>query len=169
MATKELLEANEIFAASFKKPELVPRDLLIVSCMDPRIQPYEQLGFKIGAGGIVRNAGGSAHNALPSIIISQQNFGVRNLAIFHHTDCGMTKFTTEGMREKVKKVHPGRDDVADLIDAIDFHHITDVEESVKSDVKYLAENPLIAKSTNITGWVYDTETGKIAKVADVRT
>ncbi|KAJ7021380.1 carbonic anhydrase [Mycena alexandri] len=169
MATQQFVEANEIYAASFKKPRLVPKDLLIVSCMDPRIQPYEQLGFKIGSGGIVRNAGGSAHNALPSIIVSQQNFGVRNLAIFHHTDCGMTKFTTEGMRDKVKKANPGREDVAELIDGIDFHCITDVEESVKSDVKFLAEHALIARGTNITGWVYDVETGKISKVADALT
>ncbi|KAJ7785877.1 carbonic anhydrase [Mycena metata] len=167
MAAQQLIEANELYAATFKKTEILPRDLVIVSCLDPRIQPYEQLGFKIGAGGIIRNAGGSAHNALPGILVVQQNYGIRNIAVFHHTDCGMTKFTTEGMRDKVKKANPGREDVAELIDAIDFHHITDVKESVESDVKWLAENPLIVKGTNITGWVYDVDTGKISKVADV--
>ncbi|KAJ7169463.1 hypothetical protein C8R46DRAFT_1088851, partial [Mycena filopes] len=127
-----LIEANQFYAATFQKPELLPRDLLIVkflnlirNCIDQPFRPYEQLGLNIGAGGIIRNAGGSAHNALPGIIIVQQNYGGRNIAVFHHTDCGMTHFMTEGMREKVKKANPGRDDIAQMIDAIDFHHITD--------------------------------------------
>ncbi|KAJ6574649.1 carbonic anhydrase [Mycena capillaripes] len=164
---KEFLEANEKYAASFVKVKMIPRDVLLVTCMDPRVHPYEQFGMKIGEGGIVRNAGGSAHDAINSIVVAQHVFGTSHIAIVHHTDCGMTKFTTEWLREKVKKANPGREDVAQTVDGIDFHTFTDAEASVKSDLKFLAENPLVVKGSRITGWVYDVETGKMRQTAEV--
>ncbi|KAJ7275498.1 carbonic anhydrase [Mycena haematopus] len=111
--------------------------------------------------------GGSAEDAMNSIIVAQHVFKTSQIAIVHHTDCGGTKFTTEWLRNKVKEANPGREDVAKTIDNIDFHTFTDAEESVRRDLKYLAENPLVAKGSKITGWVYDIETGKISQVGDV--
>jgi carbonic anhydrase len=138
--------------------------------------------MKIGEGIMVRNAGGSAyvlhrpilrhgantlflqcrHDAINSIVVAQHAFGVDEIAVFHHTDCGMTKVTTQFLRDTVKKANPGREDVAKTVDGMDFHHITNVEESVHADVKFLAENPLVKKGSKITGWVYDVETGKVS-------
>ncbi|KAF8213535.1 carbonic anhydrase, partial [Mycena galopus ATCC 62051] len=124
--------------------------------------PYAQLGLKNGQAVIIRNAGGSAVDAVRSIMVPQHFLGVDGeIAVFHHTDCGLTRVTTEQMREIVKKANPGRDDIAATVNGMEFHHILDVEESVKSDVKYLAENPLILKGTKLSGWVYETETGKV--------
>jgi len=169
MSAQEFIEANQKYAASFTKPKINRRNVLVVTCMDPRIHPYEQLGLKIGEAGIVRNAGGSAEDAINSILVAQHMFENRHVAIVHHTDCGMTKFTTEGLRNKIKEANPGRDDVAKTVDGIDFHNFTeaDVEESVKRDLKYLAENPLVVKGSKVTGWVYDVETGKISQVGEV--
>ncbi|KAF8213582.1 carbonic anhydrase [Mycena galopus ATCC 62051] len=163
---KDFLEANEKYAPTFETFPLVPK-VLVVTCMDSRVHPYEQWGMKIGEGGIIRNGGGSAEEAINNILIVQQLFGGREIAIVHHTDCGMTKFTTEWMRNKIKEAHPGRDDIAKTIDAVHFHNFTDIEGSVKHDLKYLAENPMILKGTHVTGWVYDVETGKMSQVGDV--
>ncbi|KAF7367310.1 Carbonic anhydrase [Mycena sanguinolenta] len=167
MIAQEFIEANQEYAANFSKPKLNRRNVLVVTCMDPRIHPYEQLGLKIGEGGIVRNAGGSAEDAINSIVVVQHVFEVSQIAIVHHTDCGATKFTTEWLRNKVKEANPGRDDVAQTIDNMDFHTFTDAEQSVRRDLKYLAENPLVLKGTSVTGWVYDVETGKISQVDEV--
>jgi len=163
---QEFIQANQKYVTSFDKPKMSPRDVLLVTCMDPRIQPYEQLGMKIGEGGIVRNAGGSAEDALNSILVAQHFFGVNHIAILHHTDCGMTKFTTEWLQDKVKKSNPG-DDVAQMVDGIDFHTFTDVEASVKADLKFLADHPLLVKGSKISGWVYDVDTGKLSQTANV--
>ncbi|KAJ6590562.1 carbonic anhydrase [Mycena vulgaris] len=167
MISAEFVEANTKYAASYVKAPIRPKNPFIITCMDPRVHPYEQLGLNIGEGGIVRNAGGSAQEAINSIVVAQHFFGNKEIAIFHHTDCGMTKFTTEWLRDTVKKANPGREDVAKTVDGMDFHHITNVEESVHADVKFLVENPLVRKGTKITGWVYDVDTGKISQVADV--
>ncbi|KAJ7785865.1 carbonic anhydrase [Mycena metata] len=166
MSTEEFLQANEQYAANFNKPDRsLFKNMIIVTCMDPRLNPYEQLGLKFGEAIHIRNAGGSAKEALRSIMVAQHFIGVNGtISIFHHKDCGMSRVTTSQMRDLVKKATPGRDDVAAEVDTIDFHHIVHIEGSVKADVKFLTESPLVLKGTKITGWVYDVDTGKISKV-----
>ncbi|KAJ7042673.1 carbonic anhydrase [Mycena alexandri] len=166
MSTEEFLQANEEYAASFNKPDRsLFKNVIIVTCMDPRLNPYEQLGLKFGEAIHIRNAGGSAKEALRSIMVAQHAVGVTGpIAVFHHKDCGMSRVTTSQMRDLVKKATPGRDDVAAEVDHIDFHHIEHIEQSVKADVKFLVDNPVVLQGTKITGWVYDVDTGKISKV-----
>ncbi|KAJ7983182.1 hypothetical protein DFH06DRAFT_1172602, partial [Mycena polygramma] len=83
------------------------------------------------------------------------------IAVFHHTDCGLSRVTTDEMRNLVKKANPGRDDIAATVEGMHFHHITDIAGSVKTDVQFLATNPLVVKGTKISGWVYDVDTGKV--------
>jgi len=90
-----------------------------------------------------------------------QEIGVRDVAVIHHTDCGMTHFSSESLRQKIKQDNPDDSVVAKLVDEMDFDHIEDLEASVKSDVKYLREHALVKKETKITGWIYDIKTGKV--------
>ncbi|KAF7367278.1 Carbonic anhydrase [Mycena sanguinolenta] len=166
----DLLQANEKYAANFAslKPDMGRfRNMMIIACCDPRVDPYDLLGLKNGEALIIRNAGGSAVDAVRSIMVPQHSFGVTGeIAVIHHTDCGMTKVTTDQMRELVKKANPARDDVAATVDSMDFYHILNIEEAVKNDVKFLSENPLLLKGTKLSGWVHDLETGKISKVVE---
>jgi carbonic anhydrase len=104
----------------------------------------------------------SRKEALRSIVISQRLLGTREIAVFHHTGCGMLTFTTPQLRDIVKKAHPGDEGVAKEVDSIDFLEFPHLEESVKSDVKHLEDNPLVLKETTITGWIYEVETGKVS-------
>ena len=60
----------------------------------------------------------------------------------------------DGKQEK----HP---DKAKEIDAIDFLTFPVLEPSIEADVEYLKQHPLLVDNTNITGWVYEVETGKV--------
>ena len=100
-------------------------------------------------------------DALRSIIISQRLLGTREIAVFHHTGCGMLTFSTNDLRGILKKAHPGDAAVASLADSIDFLEFGHLEDSVKSDVAFLRENPLVLTESIITGWVYEVETGKV--------
>jgi len=140
------------------------KQLTIVACMDARIDPAASLGIKEGDAHVIRNAGGSAKEALRSIVISQRLLGTREVAVFHHTGCGMLTFTTPQLRDIVKKAHPDDEEVAKEVDAIDFLEFPHLEESVKSDVKLLEDNPLVLKEIKITGWIYEVETGKVVQV-----
>ncbi|KAJ7139713.1 hypothetical protein C8R44DRAFT_975465 [Mycena epipterygia] len=100
MAAQQFIETK--YAASFPKSKNAP-EILVVTCMDPRLKTNED--------GIIRNAGGSAEAVISSIVIAQHFIGVTEIAAIHYTDCGRERFTTEGLRETAKKANPGRDDV----------------------------------------------------------
>jgi carbonic anhydrase len=44
--------------------------------MDARIDPAQAFGINLGDAHVIRNAGASAHDALRSIVISEQLLGV---------------------------------------------------------------------------------------------
>ncbi|TFK57628.1 carbonic anhydrase [Heliocybe sulcata] len=110
------------------------------------------LGLKEGDAHIIRNAGGSARDALRSIIISQRLLGTREVAVFHHTKCGMLTFSTDQLRKMVKDSDPN-DEGLNAVDKIDFLEFDDLEGSVKKDVEFLQNNPLVLKETKVSGWL----------------
>jgi carbonic anhydrase len=50
-------------------------------------------------------------------------------------------------------------------DNIDFLPFKDVEQSVRDDVAFLRNSPLIPQSIDITGFVYDVKSGKLLPVS----
>ena len=99
--------------------------------------------------------------ALRSIVISQRLLGTTEIAIFHHTDCGMLTFTNDDIRHKVKTEEPGNVVVADAVDKIDFLPFPNLKESVKDDVEFLKGSKLLKKGTHLSGWIYDVTSGKV--------
>ena len=74
----------------------------------------------------------------------------------------MLTFTTEELQQKVKTASPGDEAVASAIKEINFLEFAHLEDSVKDDVKFLQDNPLVLPETTITGWTYDVTTGKVS-------
>ncbi|EPT01634.1 hypothetical protein FOMPIDRAFT_1029646 [Fomitopsis schrenkii] len=163
----EFVKANEQYVAGFGEkgalPILPAKKLAIVTCMDARLNVFSELGIKEGDAHIIRNAGGAAKDALRSIIVSQRLLGTREIAVIHHTACGMTTFQTEELRARVKAADPANAALYD-VDAIDFLEFADLEKSVRDDVGWLREHPLVLPESQITGWVYEVETGKVRQV-----
>ena len=95
-----------------------------------------------------------------SVIISQRLLGTREIAVFHHTGCGMLTFTTPQLHQIVKDSDPTNPEL-NAVEKIDFLEFPELEQSIKDDVNFLRENPLVLKETEITGWVYDVESGKV--------
>ncbi|KAK0459113.1 carbonic anhydrase [Desarmillaria tabescens] len=138
------------------------KKLIVVTCMDARIDPAASLGIELGEAHVIRNAGGRVQDAIRSIIISQRLLGTREIAVFHHTDCGMMTFTTQDLQNQI--VDEDGAEAASLVNDIDFLEFSKLEESVKQDVKYLQSHPLVLKDTPITGWIYHLENGKVTQV-----
>jgi len=133
--------------------------------MDARLNPEEFLGLNLGEAHIIRNAGGLAKESLRSIIISQRLLGTKDVLVIHHSDCGMLTFSDEQLRSKVINAHPGDTSVSEAVNDLQFGPFPDLDRSVKDDVAFLKNHPLVLKEGNITGWVYEVETGKIREVA----
>jgi carbonic anhydrase len=157
----ELLEANREYVKTFDRGDLpMPpgRRLAVVTCMDARIVPSRQLGLEEGDAHVIRNAGGRARDALRSLVISQRLLGTNEIAVIHHTDCGMLTFTNPDLHAKVKQ------DLGADSSGIDFLPFSDVEESVREDVAFLLSSPLIPGDVLIRGFVYDVRTGGLTEV-----
>lgn len=157
----EFEQANTSYASKFTKGDLAlppARKVLVLACMDARLDPARVLGLEEGDAHVVRNAGGRAADALRSVIISQRLLGTREIVIIHHSDCGMLTFTDESLRDQVKE------ETTYNVDNIAFLPFHDLKQSVLDDVRSLKENPLVL-TVPITGYIYDVKTGKIEKVA----
>jgi carbonic anhydrase len=159
----ELFQANEHFANALgevESPPLPPaRRVAILTCMDARIVPARIFGLEEGDAHVIRNAGGLAQEGLRSLVISQRLLGTNAIAVIHHTDCGMLTFKNEDVYGKV------RDDLGADASDIDFMPFGDLEQSVRDDVTFLKESPLIADDTEIRGFVYDVQTRRLGEVA----
>jgi carbonic anhydrase len=108
---------------------------------------------------VIRNAGGRASDdALRSLIISSRLLGTDEYAVIHHTDCGMLTFTNDDLREKLR-ADTGRD-----ASRLDFLPFSDLEQSVRDDVRRVRENPFIPADVTVSGWIYDVKTGQIREV-----
>ncbi|KAJ3828861.1 carbonic anhydrase [Lentinula raphanica] len=168
----DFVQKNAKYVETFDKGDLpVPpqKKLLIVTCMDARIDCYKSLGLELGEAHVVRNAGGSARDALRSILISQRLLGTREVAVFHHTNCGMQSFTAPQLREIVKSDAQSRPEnekeyIGKSVDGMEFYEFSDLEKSVKQDVQFLKDNLLVLDEAKITGWIYDTANGEVKQV-----
>jgi carbonic anhydrase len=157
----ELVKANEAYAATFDRGDLpLPpaRGIAIVTCMDARILPSRALGLQEGDAHVVRNAGGRARDALRSLIISQRLLGTREVAVIHHTDCGMLTFNNRDLRQKV------REDLGQDTGEFDFLPFKNLDDSVREDIDFLQATQLLDPETLIRGFVYDVKTGKLREV-----
>jgi carbonic anhydrase len=153
---------NEMFARDFDKGDktLPPTQRLVVlTCMDARLHPETFLGLEIGDAHVIRNAGGRASDdALRSLIISSRLLGTQEYAVIHHTDCGMLTFSNDDLRGKLAA------DTGTDASHLDFLPFSDVEESVRDDVRRIRVNPFIPAGVEVSGWIYDVKTGKVREV-----
>ncbi len=164
--TDELVTANTRYASGFTKGKLpLPpaRKVAVVTCMDARIIPSRALGLEEGDAHVIRNAGGLARDALRSVVISQRLLGTREVVVIHHPDCGMLTFRNEDIRRQVTAELGA--DAGKAAESIDFLPFPDVEQSVRDDVEFLRNSPLIPEDIPVRGFVYDVHTGRVSEVA----
>jgi carbonic anhydrase len=136
------------------------RKVAVVACMDARLDPAKALGLSEGDAHVIRNAGGRASDdALRSLIISSRLLGTKEFVVIHHTDCGMLTFTNDDLRRKL------RDETGTDPGDVDYLPFSDLEDSVRTDVKRIEESPYIDDAIRVTGFIYDVETGQLREVA----
>ena len=79
-----------------KQPIQPARRLAVVACMDARLDVEDLLGLQTGDAHIIRNAGGVVtEDTLRSLIISHHLLNTNEVALIHHTRCGMLAFTDD--------------------------------------------------------------------------
>lgn len=164
--------------------ELMPLKTIVIYCFDPRAAGIpEAVAAEFGEtypGEVVTDsdgngiattttmlnvvvAGGRAMDALRSITVGQHLLGVQNIVVVHHTHCGATSYTPEGIIDAFKHEH-GRD-IAALYPR-ESVAIADYESSLKYDTVLIRNAEGTPPHVDIFGYVYDIDTGKLVRVTE---
>lgn len=161
----------------------VPLKTLVIYCYDPRVAEIPDVvakffGDEIFPGEIIHNAsgnrvastttvfpiivaGGRAVDALRSITVAQHLFGIENIVVVHHSYCGATTFTADGITDAYKREHQA--DIAELYDRGSIC-IEDYEASLKHDTALIRAHAGTPKHVNIFGYFYNIDTGELTEV-----
>jgi len=157
----DLLAVNRSYAGAFPHrhlPTEPARRLAVVCCMDSRIDVFAALGLDLGEAHILRNAGGVVtEDVLRSLVISQHLLGTQAIVVVHHTDCGAQRFTDAGLSAAIQERTGYTPPFA--LGAFD-----DLDESVRESLRKLRGSAYLLDTTDIRGFVYDVDTGRLREV-----
>ena len=106
-------------------------------------------------------AGGRAIDALRSITVAQHLFGIKNIVVVHHTYCGATTFTADGIIDAYRNEH--HTDISDLYERASIC-ISDYVSSLEHDIRLVRESKGTPKHVNIYGYVYNIDTDELSLV-----
>lgn len=150
--------ANHLPAEGLVRPSEPNRRVVIVTCMDTRINPYRIFNLTEGEVHLLRNAGGViTDDVIRSILISQRFLNTHEVLVVQHTQCGMATFDGEQFRDDIEREtnqRPG------------FHMCTfkNVYENVEDSLRMLSDNPFLTRTTQIRGFVYVVDEDRLEEV-----
>lgn len=160
-AIDDALEANEGYADGFDAGELPAppaKKLVVVSCMDARIDVHQVLGLREGDAHVLRNAGGVVtDDTIRSIAISQRELGTEEVLLMHHTRCGLLGLDDNAFAEALEQ----ETGVAPPWGAGGFD---DIEDDVRASIDRIKDSPFIPRKDGVRGFVYDVESGRLREV-----
>jgi carbonic anhydrase len=139
--------------------------MIIVGCVDPRVDPAIVLGVRLGEAVVIRNIGGritpATQRTLALLAVIARRGGTQpgagwNLVVVHHTDCGISRLVD----------HPEAlaAELGTIPDALDRGSITDPRASLAVDLATLRANPALPPGLIVSGLLYDTDTGRLETV-----
>ena len=163
------LDRNRAFAAGggHEGASMFPAlRLLVVTCLDPRVDPARVLGFELGDAMVIRNGGGRvtpeviqhiafvgqlAENAVPEGPLFE-------VAVIHHTQCGSGALADDVFRRRyAQRVGADESVLRDVA-------VVDPAATVASDVDRLRSADAISPRITVSGHVYDVVTGLVETV-----
>ena len=171
-----LLERNEQFARAYTPAALAPpaAQLMVVTCLDHRVDPAIVLGLQLGDAPVIRNAGGRVTPAVIDDIaylafLAEQLSGGQGadsrlfeVAVVHHTQCGTGFLADPGFRHRAAEA-TGRPEAA-----LEAAAVADPHTTVRADVERLLTAPSLSPKVSVSGHVYDIATGRVTTTVDAR-
>lgn len=171
----ELLRNNAVFAttgANEQVPEIpfVPnKQTYILTCIDPRVDPAQVFGLRLGDAIVARTVGG---RVTPAVIqdlawisylheTKTPDADWFELAVMHHTECGSGFFADEDLRRGFAA--RGFDD-AELAGLA----VLDPAVSVPADVEKIINAPQVSPKIKVSGYSYDVKSGLVTTVVPPR-
>ena len=146
--------------------------VIIVTCLDHRVDPAAVLDLQLGDAPVIRNAGGRVTQAVIDDLaylafLAEQlsggqgaQDGLVEVAVIHHTQCGTGLLADPGFRHQAA-ASTGLAETALEASAVADPHIT-----VKTDVERLIA--ALPPTVSVSGHVYDVATGRVTTTLEPR-
>jgi carbonic anhydrase len=171
-----LLQRNERFARTYTPVALgLPAaQVIIVTCLDHRVDPATVLGLQLGDAPVIRNAGGRVTQAVIDDLaylafLAEQlsggqgaEDGLVEVAVIHHTHCGTGLLADPGFRHQAA-ASTGLSEAA-----LEASAVADPHTTVKTDVERLIAAPALPPTVSVSGHVYDIATGRVTTTLQPR-
>ncbi len=159
----DLLEANRAFSETFTLSGfdgVAHAGVAIVTCMDSRIDPLGMVGLTPGDAKIFRNPGGRVTDAaLEALVLATHLLNVNRVLVVPHTRCAVASSSEPELRQRVE-ASAGTDATWQR-----FHVIDDQIATLQEDIHRVTSHPLVPDSVNVAGFLYDVDTGLLARHA----
>jgi carbonic anhydrase len=137
--------------------------MVVVTCLDPRVDPAHTLGLELGDALVIRNNGG---RVTPQVIDDLAYVGqlaeaalpdgpLFEIAVIHHTKCGSARLADDTFRRRYAE-RIGADE-----SRLREYAIVDPVATVVHDVGLLVDSELISPRITVSGHVYDVDTGLV--------
>jgi carbonic anhydrase len=164
----DLATRNATFATTGFERDLTispSGNVMVVGCVDPRVDPGHVLGLANGEAAIIRNVGGRITPATLRTLamlnkVGQANAESRkpgpwNLVLLHHTDCGMTDLAAfPALLAEYFEIG---------VDELAAKSVEDPVGSVRVDADVIMAS-VHAPAYLVSGLVYDVDTGTVEVV-----
>ncbi|KAH8897955.1 carbonic anhydrase [Thozetella sp. PMI_491] len=174
----DLLHQNQVYSeekhcakATIGKEGFELPSVFIFSCIDFRASAEELLDMHSEDAFVVRNLGGRVKNSLNALLFVEEftkGQALKDVIIIHHTDCGCTHNSEEGLRDGLKAKNPEQ---ALEIDQLEFgtYDGSSLEKhkiAVRQDMELLKSSSLIREELKdrVYGYIYDIKSGRLIAV-----
>jgi carbonic anhydrase len=142
-------------------PSLPRRRLVVLTCLDHRVDPMAALELELGDAAVIRNAGGRVtpaflQNLAMLGLVARSRGGDPSgfeLVLLQHTKCGVGGLTDQHEDALAAYFGVPADQVAAKAPA-------DPYEGIRVDMEALAADPAVPGSLSVKGIVYDVDTGQ---------
>lgn len=178
---EEILKYNDVFVSSgsyksFATNKYPRKKLAILTCMDTRLVELlpAALGIHNGDVKLIKNAGGAIldlfDSTIRSLLIAILEFGVEEIMVIGHTDCGAAVISSEAITTHLLNRGIARNTIRKLKeDGLDFdawfQGLKSTERSVRKSVSLLKNHPLMPSNVVIQGFVMDISCGRLDPVS----
>lgn len=158
---ERMMAANARYADRFVaglRPLRPRRRLVVVACMDSRMDVFAMLGLEIGDAHVIRNAGGIVtDDVIRSIALSQRALGTEGIVLVHHTNCGLEGVSDADFASRLER---------EVGEAPEWTvgGFDDVYEDVRESIARLERSPFLLHR-EVAGFVYDVDTGLLDPVS----
>ena len=134
------------------------KHLVIITCMDARIDPQRALGLELGDAHVLRNAGAVvSDDVLRSLVLSQRLLETRSVAVMAHTECGLRDVHDDELARQLTSETGSAPPFA-------FGSFYDVDEHVRQQVQLVRECPWLRHVSDVRGFVLDVSDGSVRTV-----